>query len=376
MVTSTPPKRCGIASYAVQSVKQLKWEGNIVDVLTFPGGEGDFIEDLRGGNRLEVLLKYQKAYDKIIVQYCPDFFFIPYDQKAARSENLKACRTMRKVFKKCGKISVICHEEFYHNPQTIGRIMSRAERIKWDGVKEIFFHTEIELKRFANAYCWSEDDKRLKIKIHHEDFIEQLKITKKEARKLCGWPEDKVIFLSLGFIQSHKGFDRGIKAFSTVPQGECLLYIVGSLRYEDEETRAYLELLKKMAEKTPGVFFENKYIPDKVFDALILGADYLLLPYRKIWSSSVVARAKLFETPVIATNVGGLEEQLEPGDYLVSSDEELKVVLQNLCRGGLKIISAEDGIELREGSNRIRIKPKMFDSITEEIQKWRRERKD
>jgi hypothetical protein len=55
----------------------------------------------------------------------------------------------------------------------------------------------------------------------------------------------------------------------------------------------------------------------------------VVLPYRSIWSSSVLARAALYGTPVIATAVGGLPQQArERADItLVSSDVELRAAL-------------------------------------------------
>ena len=66
------------------------------------------------------------------------------------------------------------------------------------------------------------------------------------------------------------------------------------------------------------------------FDLWLLAADAVVLPYRAIASSSVAARARMLGRPIIATRVGGLPEQLGPGDVLVDSDAELERALSDL----------------------------------------------
>ena len=52
-------------------------------------------------------------------------------------------------------------------------------------------------------------------------------------------------------------------------------------------------------------------------------SDVVVIPYKEIWSSAVVARAKLFEKPVIARNIGGLKDQLEKTDLVFDNDADL-----------------------------------------------------
>ena len=54
-----------------------------------------------------------------------------------------------------------------------------------------------------------------------------------------------------------------------------------------------------------------------------------MLPYRHIWSSSVAERAALLGRPVIATNVGGLADQVGamPGAVLVDDNTGLAAAM-------------------------------------------------
>jgi len=368
MVSSYPPMACGIGTYAAQSVARLRKEGNIVDVLSLPGGDGDFIEDLQGSANLKKLLEYSPAYDEIFIQYCPYFFFMSYDLPGGRKENLKTCLTMNRVFKKCGNVKVLCHEERYATADQLGRLMAWAERIKWNGVSQLIFHTRKELERFSAAYGWATNDPRLALKEHHSDFQKNVEMTRAEARKACGWPQDKTIFLSIGFVQPSKGFDRALRAFASIPHEQAQLYVIGSSRYDTQEMKDYLALLDRLAAETEGASVEIGYVSDDRFDACIIASDFVVLPYREIWSSSVLARAKLFQRPVIATNVGGLAEQLQPGDLLVNDDAELAEAMRRSCDDRIQVIPLNGVVEIRRAGQSVRIPKDDVEEVLESLQ--------
>ena len=84
-----------------------------------------------------------------------------------------------------------------------------------------------------------------------------------------------------------------------------------------------------MAAKNPQIHIEEKFLSDEDFDTWITASDVILIPYREIWSSGVLGRAKLFNKKVIASNVGGLAEQLEDNDILFNTDEELRKIFED-----------------------------------------------
>jgi hypothetical protein len=49
----------------------------------------------------------------------------------------------------------------------------------------------------------------------------------------------------------------------------------------------------------------------------------VVLPYRRSWSSGVLARAHRLGTPAIVSDVGGLGEQAGTDDVVVEGDEGL-----------------------------------------------------
>ena len=71
---------------------------------------------------------------------------------------------------------------------------------------------------------------------------------------------------------------------------------------------------------------------DERFDDWLVAADVLVLPYRHIWSSGVLQRAAMYGTPVIATRVGGLDEQEHPNVRLIDDDLELAIAMREAAR--------------------------------------------
>src|SRR4029453_6241895 len=110
--------------------------------------------------------------------------------------------------------------------------------------------------------------------------------------------------------QRHKGFDRAVRAFHRLrPAPHARLDIVGSTRLEEPEFLAYLNELEWLTGSDPRKTLHAGYVSDELFDRLILPPQGGLPPHREVWSSGVLERAALFDRPVIATRVGGLEEQ-------------------------------------------------------------------
>ena len=172
------------------------------------------------------------------------------------------------------------------------------------------------------------DRSRIEVVAHGHHFVRHVADDRAAARRALGLDPDAHISLCIGFVAEHKGFDRAITAFDRAterrpadPAGlrTAELHIVGSPSAGNAAAEQCALDLAAMAEVTPGVTVHSGYVSDAAFDRWIAACDLVVLPYRYIWSSGVAERAALFDRPVLATRVGGLDEQLEgfPGSQLV-----------------------------------------------------------
>jgi glycosyltransferase involved in cell wall biosynthesis len=325
-VTTYPPTKCGIAVYASQKVRKLRSEGHIVDVMSPDmNGNVDFKCDLCGGFKILKLLKFGFFYEKIVIQYQPAFFFKRAGDSGALLKNLAANLSFVLLFL-CyqTRIEIQCHEIHYYPVQRIGLLNYLAHRLWWELARTVVFHTQKELEAFRRNVWVGMRWKRLEVRPHHQDFHKYREISVSDARRELGISLQEQVFLCIGFIQPHKGFDRVIRAFNAVHPARAKLYIVGSLRLVYDATVNYLSLLRFLAAGNPQVMIVEKFVSDREFDTWIAASDYIVAPYREIWSSGIVARARLFGKKVIASNVGGLDDQLGGEGFLFTTDAELE----------------------------------------------------
>ena len=328
-VTPYPPLRDGIASYAVQVVAKLRREGHDVTVLS-PGPSAAHLHlDLRGPRGAAALAKRARGYDKLIVQFHPDFFFRIPSSDAQRAATAAA---LGGAFAVAHESEVIVHEVDYR----LGRQKSAAAlamRAMWRAVDRIYLHTQRERQDFIAAF--GTPPEKVQLLEHGESFVPKTRHDRESARRSLGIPIDETVFLSIGFIQPHKGFDRAVRAFRGLGESGARLYIVGSLRLDDGEYAAHLAELRQLAAATPGVDLVDGYVSDELFDRWIVAADTVVLPYRHIWSSGVAERAAIYDRPVIVTRVGGLAEQVATRNEvtLVDNDVELRRAMVQAAHG-------------------------------------------
>jgi len=328
MVTPYPPARDGIAAYAAQAVRSLRRDGHQVTVLSPGPSAAHHHLDLVGPRGALALAKHIRAgrYDRVIVQFHPDFFYpVPNRMR----DRLAVATGLLAAFRVASRVEVIVHEIDYR----FGRPTApdgAAARLMWRSVDRIAVHTEAERSRFAKAF--GVPATKIALVEHGSDFARNTHFDRESARASFGVPLDAFTFLSIGFVQYHKGFDRAVRAFSGLGARGARLDIVGSARVDDPGNLAYSNSLDALAAATDGVFRHRGFVSDEQFDRWLVASDVVVLPYRSIWSSGVLERAALYDRPVIATAVGGLQEQAARAGRaqditLVVDDAELRAAM-------------------------------------------------
>src|SRR5262245_41282423 len=117
-------------------------------------------------------------------------------------------------------------------------------------------------------------------------------------------PEQSPTILFFGRITQYKGLDILLQAFQRLVQGRpnVRLRIAG-----DGSLKTYQNLLAS----TPNVIVINRWVDDAEVSAYFRSASMIVLPYTSASQSGVIATAAAFGTPVIATSVGAIPEQIE-----------------------------------------------------------------
>lgn len=324
VVTPYPPARDGIAAYAVQDVKRRRGQGHDVEVCSpWPSAAHHHL-DLRTPLGALALARRVRAYDLVILAFHPAIYFPQPSTPAQRSTRWAALAVALGAARRS---EIVVHEFPHVGTETPTE--RAAARAMWLAADRVLVHTDRERHEFAGAFGLPSD--RIEVIGHGGHFERRTHRSRSEARARLGLAPEPYVFLAIGFLQPHKGFDRAVRAFGDLGRHGCRLEIVGSLRVEEPEYRAYLDELRALAAATPGVTLHEEYVTDELFDTWIVAADALVLPYRIIWSSSVCGRAALYGRPVIASNVGGLGEQAAGTTVLVDDDRELAEAMRRLA---------------------------------------------
>jgi glycosyltransferase involved in cell wall biosynthesis/SAM-dependent methyltransferase len=320
LVTPYPPARDGIASYAAQVAAELRRQGNRVEVVSpEPSAAQRHLNYRRFRGPLR-LLRLSRRAERTLVEFYPELFFY------SRRLRFLLHWPFMAAFLAFGRdVELVVHEAPYRALRQAPGLPGGVARALWRALLTLpdrtFVHTEWERREMAGSVGL--EPERIKLLEHHSSFTRRTRLSRAEARRELGLREDEFCFLCIGFLQYHKGFDRAVRALSRLPGARLRLDIVGSGRLVSPEIEYFVAELRALVAATPRARLHEGYVSDHAFDCWLQACDVVVLPYRDIWSSGVLARARLFERPLIASEVGGLPDQLGSLGTVVRDDEEL-----------------------------------------------------
>lgn len=144
-------------------------------------------------------------------------------------------------------------------------------------------------------------------------------VPQSEARRHLGITAREVL-LFFGYVRKYKGLGVLLEAMARLKDRTGLHLLVVGEFYEDEAP--YREAIRTLGlEQT--VTVRSDYIPNDEVKHYFSAADAVVLPYSSATQSGIAQIAFNFDTPVIATAVGGLTEIVRDGDtgLLVPPDD-------------------------------------------------------
>ena len=77
MVSSYPPRHCGVGAYAQVQVARLRSAGHQVTVLSPPDGDGDIRVPFFGGRPFFRAARVGRRFDRIVVHFQPSLYYRP-----------------------------------------------------------------------------------------------------------------------------------------------------------------------------------------------------------------------------------------------------------------------------------------------------------
>jgi glycosyltransferase involved in cell wall biosynthesis/multidrug transporter EmrE-like cation transporter len=292
-------------------VTRLRSAGHEVTVLSPPDGDGDVRVPFFGGRPFFRAARMGRRFDRIVVHFQPSLYYRPRRPLSKVMTSLALWwLAMRRP-----QTELVVHEA---DQPVRWRPDYALLRLAFARAGRVWFHTKTEQDVLEQRY-------RIRVRGGQvSQTVATAHVTKAEARRALGlepraeWP----VFVCPGFLHPGKGFDRAVEAFAALGDSGAL-YIVGSVREPTPENLAHAEALQARCREVPGVTLVEGYQTDEDFDRWVGAADWVVLPYRRSWSSGVLARAQAVGTPAIVSAVGGLAEQAAERDMVFEDDEGL-----------------------------------------------------
>lgn len=321
LVTPFAPYRDGIAAYAIQELRQLREAGHQVDVCSPVPSAARFHLPLGGPSGMSQLAAKAGSYDRVMVQFGPELAF---GRCRTAAQRVGVWLGLAAVAKRC-PLELRIHEVEY-GPLEQNLLERRAAKVALCAADRVTVHTEAERSALRQHV-----GRRPAIELveHGRDFTPAIRCTKAEARAVLGLAQTGFRFLSIGFLQHHKGFDRAIDAVDRL-NGDVHLHVVGSARVDHPDIAGHVGELRGRCAQTANATLHEGYLSDVDFDRWLQAADAVVLPYREIWSSGVVERARLFGVQIVASDLPQLRGQAPEGTLFVSDVDELSVAMDKL----------------------------------------------
>jgi len=339
LISTLPPRACGIAAYAGQLIESERRQGREFSTISLetdfdPGADLSLNPASRPDWTGLFRFLFAHRWRRVVLNYTPYFFRIDTGRPGARFALFKLVLFFRICRWRAEEFEIIIHEHAV--PGTRNRLERAFDARLLALADRLVFHTDQDRKAFLDLFRPNERTE-IVIRDHGLHFRKNYLSDKPAARAELGVAEDALLFVCAGFIQPNKGFDCAVNAFAAAENlhregPAALLRIVGDCREANHENVTCKRELLALAESSGAdVAVVADFVSDEEFDRWICASDYVVLPYRQIWSSGVAARARLYEKPVLARSLPGLRDQLgENGALWFRTDEELGSIMEDV----------------------------------------------
>jgi glycosyltransferase involved in cell wall biosynthesis len=138
---------------------------------------------------------------------------------------------------------------------------------------------------------------------HYRDAYPN-QVSRAEARRALGLPDDVPILLHFGLLRPYKNAPYLIRTFRELPESKAILVVAGKPYDEIVEREVRLS-----ADGCPRVRLLLRWIPVAEVQHLMVASDLVVLPYRRILNSGAALLALSFARPILVPDKGAMREQ-------------------------------------------------------------------
>jgi len=326
------PYRGGIAQFSAMLYNALTEKGNTVKAFNFKKLYPDFLfpgktqyvekEDtaivIESDRCLNSINIYSYAATlKHIKNFHPDILIISYWMSFFAPEYAYIAHAMKK---RC-KVIALVHNAIPHEPHLYDKPLASLFFKQCSGFA-------VMSQKVVDDICILYPKAQCMVSPHplYNQFGKSIDAL--QAKKKLQIDLTKKTILFFGLIRDYKGLDLLIEAVNQLDNSYQLIIAGESYGNFDKYTAQIL------ATCNPGKYkVFNRYISDVEVPTFFSAADVCILPYRSATQSGITSIAYNFDLPLIATNTGGLSENIEkPGVGLMVPDISSESIAATICR--------------------------------------------
>lgn len=217
---------------------------------------------------------------------------------------------INKIFPKAKKVLTI-HDPIPHSGNSrvllIRKLFSNTESFK--KADALAVHTKKFIPYVEDKY--GEKDRVYYIPLGRHNMYRNID----NKTSIIKYDPDKINFLFFGRISRYKGLDILAQAYKKVHSinPDVTLSVVGNGDFGE---------CGDMYKQLPDVTVINRWIQDCEVESVFTGENLVnICPYKDATQSGVIMLAQDYAVPVIATNTGGIDEQIKDGETGLLLDE-------------------------------------------------------
>lgn len=250
------------------------------------------------------LVKYAKRSDS-------DLFHILWLDKFKYVDRMLLCSYYRFLGK---KLVYTAHNINAQQRDGVNSFLNELSlRFLYRSLDHIFVHTVKMKNQLIDDYA-CDPGKITVIPLGINNVIPRSRLSRLSARRRMGFSEKDKIVLFFGNIAPYKGVEHLIEAFEEVRRDfdDMKLIIAGQIKNCKEYWNNIEKAIRDLG-LDRFIFKRIEYIPDEQVEVLFKAADVSILPYVRIFQSGVLGLSYNFGLPVIASDVGSLNEEVIEG---------------------------------------------------------------
>ena len=315
LVTSWPPRHCGIATYSQDLVRALRAQGHEVHIFTFSDG------GRKGEKNIHKIMKTKKANitdcnwsEKLynaVNKLEPDVVHIQHEYALYNYKEDFSTGLMRVFFKWYVEASfpiVVTYHSIY---TVLDRPISKFMELAVDITNAAIVHEE-----YQKIYLPINIDKAPDNVFVIPHGAKGVTSFNSNAKKEYGLEGKKVVGL-IGWWEPNKGFERVIKLWHKIKKKigkNAVLVVAGDARPGSTSGQYYKpKLLREIAKskaKNSIKVITKSFTPEE-YDKVLSSFDLMVLPYARASQSGNLAHSFALGVPVVATAMEGLKAEVE-----------------------------------------------------------------